>query len=166
MLQVGVVGSSSAGEKELGLAYEAGKKIAESGAALVCGGREGVMEAACRGCKEAGGTTIGILTTVDGSDANEFVDVQIRTGMGFGRNPIVANSSDVLVVVGGSHGTLSEMCFASFEGKPIIGIAGAGGYGEEFGGKKLGEQGKGIVMCEIGKLGEFLDKYLKKGSEK
>ena len=160
-MQVGIVGSSGAGEKEYELAYQVGKIVGELGAVLVCGGREGVMEAACKGCREAGGRTVGILTTVDGSDSNDFVDVQVRTGMGFGRNPIVANSCDVMVVVGGSHGTLSEMCFASFEGKPIIGVKGAGGYGEEFEGRKLGEQGREIEVCEIGKLGELLGKYLK-----
>ena len=162
MVQIGVIGDSNASERQVELAYGVGKEVAKAGAVLVCGGMEGVMEAACKGCREGGGKCVGILPGVDGKGANEFLDVQIRTGLGYARNSIVANSSDVLIVVGGSHGTLSEMCFASFEGKPIVAITGSGGWGEELVGRKLGKEGLEIETCPIEKLGSFLDKYLNK----
>ena len=161
-LQIGIIGDSTASERQVELAYEAGKEVAKAGAVLVCGGMDGVMEAACKGCKEAGGKCVGILPGVDGAGANEFLDVQIRTGLGYARNSVVANSSDAVIVIGGSHGTLSEMCFASFEGKPIVVVKGSGGWGEELAGRKLGEPGREIEVCEIGELKNFLDKYLKK----
>jgi predicted Rossmann-fold nucleotide-binding protein len=41
-------------------AYEVGKEVVPAGEVLVCGGLGGVMESACRGAKENGGTTVGI----------------------------------------------------------------------------------------------------------
>lgn len=161
MLQIGVVGNSEADEGQLELAHMVGGVVGKLGATLVCGGRDGIMGAACKGCKEAGGTTVGILPGKGGEDANEFLDVQVRTGIGYARNSIVANSSDVVVVVGGSHGTLSEMCFASFEGKPIVVVKGSGGWGEELAGRKLGKEGKEIELCPIEGLHDLLGKYLK-----
>jgi len=161
IVQIGVIGSSEASEKQIELAHKVGQVVGKSGAVLICGGRDGIMGAACKGCKESGGITIGILPGKDGLDGNDFLDVQIRTGLGYARNSVVANSSDVVIVVGGSHGTLSEMCFASFEGKPIIVIEGSGGWGEELAGRKLGEEGREIKICKIEELQDILDKYLK-----
>jgi uncharacterized protein (TIGR00725 family) len=89
---------------------------------LVCGGLGGVMEAACRGAKEAGGTTVGILPGSDRAAANRFVDVPIPTGLGEGRNVLVVRAADALIAVGGGHGTLSEIAFALKTGKRVIGL--------------------------------------------
>ena len=96
--------------------------MAESGAVLVCGGRGGVMEAACRGAKAAGGLTIGILPGVDRGGANAFVDVPIVTGMGEARNAIVARTAQAVIAIGGSYGTLSEIAFALRFGVPVVGL--------------------------------------------
>jgi uncharacterized protein (TIGR00725 family) len=80
------------------------------------------MEAACRGAKEAGGTTVGILPGADRSDANEFVDVAIATGLGEARNAVVVRSSDALIAVGGGYGTLSEIALALRTGKRVVGL--------------------------------------------
>jgi len=149
MVQIGVIGDSDASDEQRGLAKEVGRQIARAGAVLVCGGRGGIMGAACEGCKGAGGTTVGILPGIDGKGGNEFLDIQIRTGMGYTRNSIVANSSDAVIVVGGSHGTLSEMCFASFEAKPIVVVKGGGGWGEELAGRKLGEEARELVLENV-----------------
>ena len=96
--------------------------LAERGVVLVCGGLGGVMEAACRGAKEAGGTTVGILPGADRDEANSFVDVAIPTGMGEARNALVVRAADAVVAIGGDYGTLSEVALALKAGKPVVGI--------------------------------------------
>jgi uncharacterized protein (TIGR00725 family) len=80
------------------------------------------MEAACRGAKAGGGTTVGILPGFDRSDANEFVDVALPTGLGELRNGLVARAGEALVAVGGAWGTLAEIAFARSAGKPVFGV--------------------------------------------
>jgi uncharacterized protein (TIGR00725 family) len=99
-----------------------GRGLAERGVAVVCGGLGGVMEAACRGAKRAGGTTIGILPGSDRAAANEYVDVAIPTGLGEARNAIVVRAADALVAVGGGYGTLSEIAFALKAGRRVVGL--------------------------------------------
>jgi uncharacterized protein (TIGR00725 family) len=89
---------------------------------LVCGGLGGVMQAACRGAKEAGGTTVGILPGHDRGEANEFVDVAIPTGLGEARNALVVRAADALIAVGGGYGTLSEIALALKAGKRVAGL--------------------------------------------
>jgi uncharacterized protein (TIGR00725 family) len=119
---IGVIGASEC-DAELGMLAEAvGRGIAEAGAVLVCGGMGGVMEAACRGARAAGGTTVGVLPGRDRSGANEFVDIAIATGINEARNLAIIRTSDVLVAVGGSYGTLSEIGFALKAGKKVVGL--------------------------------------------
>jgi uncharacterized protein (TIGR00725 family) len=99
-----------------------GRTLAERGVVLVCGGLGGVMQAACRGAKEAGGTTVGILPGSDRDDANSFVDIAVPTGLGEGRNVLVVRAADALVAVGGGYGTLSEIALALRAGKRVVGI--------------------------------------------
>ncbi len=123
-LTISVVGAGSASQRETALAEDVGRLVAERGAMLVCGGLGGVMEAACRGAKSAGGTTIGILPGLDRSAANPFVDCIIATGMGHARNAIVASSADAVIAVGGRAGTLSEIAHALINGVPVVSLAG------------------------------------------
>ena len=99
-----------------------GRELGSRGVVLVCGGLGGVMEAACRGAKEAGGTTVGILPGTDRSDANEFVDVPIATGLGEGRNAILVRSAEALIAIGGGYGTLSEIALALRRGNRVVGL--------------------------------------------
>jgi uncharacterized protein (TIGR00725 family) len=99
-----------------------GRELGTRGAVLVCGGLGGVMEAACRGAKEAGGTTVGILPGTDRSAANAYVDIAIPTGLGEARNALVARAADALLAVGGGYGTLSEIALALKAGKRVVGI--------------------------------------------
>ncbi len=80
------------------------------------------MEAACRGAKSAGGTTIGILPGSDRSGCNAFLDVAIPTGMGETRNALIVRAADVVIAVGGEYGTLSEIAFALKTGTPVVGV--------------------------------------------
>ena len=119
---VAVIGGSSPTAEEASLAEGVGRALAEAGAVLVCGGYGGVMEAACRGAKEAGGLTIGILSGSDESEANPYVDVAIVTGIGHARNAIITRTAKVAIAVGGSYGTLSEIGFALGFDKPVVGL--------------------------------------------
>lgn len=119
---VAVIGGSSPTPGEADMAEAVGRGLAEGGAVLVCGGRGGVMEAACRGAKTADGMTIGILPGPDAGDANPYVDIPIATGIGEARNAIVVRTAEVAIAIGGSYGTLSEIAFALGFGKPVIGL--------------------------------------------
>ncbi len=114
----GSPGSSDA----LASAEEVGRLIARGGHVLVCGGRGGVMEAACRGARAEGGHTIGILPGPDTADVNEFVEFPIVTNLGAARNTLVVLSASAVIAVDGSYGTLSEIALALIHGRPVIGL--------------------------------------------
>lgn len=80
------------------------------------------MEAVCRGAKGAGGTTVGILPGDHRSEANEFVDVAVPTGLAEGRNALVVRAADSVLAVGGAYGTLSEIALALRAGIPVVGL--------------------------------------------
>ena len=121
-MHIAVVGPGRASEPEVEAAEALGRYAAAHGAVVVCGGLGGVMEAACRGAKSAGGSTVGILPGPHRSAANEWVDVAIPTGLGEARNAIVVRAADALIAVGGGYGTLSEIALGLKAGKPVIGI--------------------------------------------
>jgi len=113
-------GGAAAGELEA--AEEIGRLLAAAGAVVVCGGLGGVMEAACRGARSAGGLTLGILPGRDRRDANRFVEVAVPTGLGEARNALVVRAADAVVAVGGAYGTLSEIALALKGGTPVVGL--------------------------------------------
>jgi uncharacterized protein (TIGR00725 family) len=121
-MQIGVIGSSECSSKTKKLAEEVGREIARRGATLVCGGLGGVMEAAARGAKEAGGLTVGILPGSHAGEANPYIDVAVVTGMSYARNIIVVRSSDAIIAIEGKYGTLSEIAVALQLHKPIVGL--------------------------------------------
>jgi len=120
-MQLAVAGGAEANRNEYTAAYAVGRLIAENGAVLVCGGLGGVMEAACRGARDKGGTTIGIISGT--GDGNAYLGIVIRTGLGHGRNVLVAQSGDALIAIGGSYGTLSEIAIALKIGCPVYGLS-------------------------------------------
>jgi uncharacterized protein (TIGR00725 family) len=122
VIHVAVVGPGRDATPHLEVAEKVGRLIAERGALLVCGGLGGVMEAACRGARGAGGTTLGLLPGSDRGDANPFVSLAVPTGLGEGRNVLIVRAADALVAVGGGYGTLSEVALALRAGKPVVGI--------------------------------------------
>jgi uncharacterized protein (TIGR00725 family) len=119
---VAVIGASNPRPQDVEHAHAAGRRLAELGAIVVTGGRGGVMEAACRGAKEGGGQTVGILPGFDRSDANDFVDVALATGLGELRNGLVARAAQAVVAVGGAWGTLAEIAFARAAGTLVFGV--------------------------------------------
>jgi len=117
-----VIGAGQGEEEILRDAEEVGRRIAEAGAVLVCGGRTGVMEAASRGASEAGGTVLGVLPTVSFEDANPYVTHVVATGIGEARNLAVVASGQAVIAVGGEWGTLAEIAFARKLRRPVVAI--------------------------------------------
>jgi len=119
---IGVIGAAAADDEALKSAEIIGRLIAKRGSLLLCGGLGGVMEAAARGAKAEGGTTIGILPQGDTDSANPYIDIPIATGFSEGRNVIIVRTADALIAVGGEYGTLSEIAFALKMGKKVVGL--------------------------------------------
>lgn len=139
-LKIGVMGSAS-GEwsvHSVAAAYALGQAIGKADCYLVTGGCPGLPLEAARGAKEAGGLVIGISP---GLSLDEHIhkydsptvyhDILIFTGSGLmGREVVNIRSSDIVVIVGGSSGTLGELAIAYDEGKLIGVLTGTGGISE------------------------------------
>ena len=119
---VAVVGAGDASPEVEAAAEEVGHGLAQAGAIVVCGGLGGVMAAACRGARSAGGTTIGLLPGTDRAAANQWVQIAIPTGLGELRNGLIIRAVDVVVAVGGEYGTLSEVALALKTRVPVVGL--------------------------------------------
>jgi len=119
---IGVIGGSAVNKRFYEYARKVGYEIAKRKDAVVCGGLSGVMEAVCKGAKEADGLTIGILPSSRPCDANKYIDIAIPTGIGDARNIIIVNTAIGFIAVDGKEGTLSEIAFALKRKKPVVGI--------------------------------------------
>jgi len=110
----------------LKIAERVGAEIAKRGGVVVCGGRFGVMEAACKGAHEHQGLTVGILPQTK-DEANSYIDIAIPTGIGHKRDFLVVSAGEAMIAIGGRWGTLNEISFAMIFGKPLVLIRGTGG---------------------------------------
>ena len=119
---ISVIGGSRCSQREAKLAEEVGVELAKRGVTLVCGGLTGVMAAACKGARSAGGTTVGILPGNRREDANPYVDIPIVTTIGEARNVIVVCSGQAVIAICGEYGTLSEIAYALRHRIPVIGL--------------------------------------------
>ncbi len=119
-MQVGVIGSGSCYDDICQAAFRIGQILTEKGCVVINGGLGGVMEAVSRGAKSRNGVVIGIVPGKDRRMANRYCDYVIATDMGHARNMIIVHSSDALIAVGGSYGTISEMAIALKEGKRVV----------------------------------------------
>ena len=117
---IAVIGPREATEIERQAAFALGSGLAALGIVLLCGGKGGVMEAACEGAAAAGGLSIGLLPDADWQAANRFVTIPLATGIGEARNAIIARAALALVAVGGGYGTLSEIALALQFGRPVL----------------------------------------------
>jgi uncharacterized protein (TIGR00725 family) len=124
-MPIGVIGPRDASIEQLAVAEQIGTRLGAMGLTIVCGGRQGVMEAVCRGAATRGAITVGLLPDADASAANPFVTIPIATGIGEARNALVARSAFCLIAIGDSYGTLSEIALGLHFGKTVFGIAGA-----------------------------------------
>jgi uncharacterized protein (TIGR00725 family) len=121
-MRVSVIGGSQCSDRGAELAEAVGRELAERGHELVCGGLTGVMEHACRGAREVGGHTIGILPGEDRAAANPHVETAVATGLGNARNVLVVLNGDAVIAVEGATGTLSELGHALDLGRPVAGL--------------------------------------------
>ena len=119
---IAVIGGGTCTAEETAVALETGRLLAQHGAVLVCGGLGGVMEAAAKGAKANGGTTVGILPGADPAAANAHIDVPLATGLGEMRNFLIVRTAHALIAIGGGVGTLSEIALAQRIGKPVVGL--------------------------------------------
>jgi uncharacterized protein (TIGR00725 family) len=116
-VQIAVIGSGAEWAPQ---AEEVGRLLAGRGCVVVCGGLGEVMEAAARGAKEAGGTTVGVLPGESSKDANRWIDYAVATGTGHARNLAVVASCEAAIAVGGRWGTASEVSYARLLGRPVV----------------------------------------------
>lgn len=119
---VAVVGPGEATAAEVVTAEEVGRALADAGAVVLTGGHGGVMAAASRGAHAGGGLTVALLPGRARSEANEWVDISIPTGLGELRNGLIVRAADAVIAVGGAYGTLSEVALALKTGVPVIGL--------------------------------------------
>ncbi|MBN1356001.1 TIGR00725 family protein [bacterium] len=119
---IGVIGAAVCNDTIGSIAYDTGREIALRGAVLICGGLGGVMAAAARGAREAGGLTIGLLPGTSHSDANPDICIPIPTGLDHARNVLIVRASHGLIAISGGYGTLSEIGLALKMRKSIVGI--------------------------------------------
>lgn len=130
---VAVVGPSAPDDPTLvELAERLGHLLGARGDVVVTGGLGGVMAAAARGAHGAAGTTLALLPGHDRRDAAPGNTVVVPTGLGEMRNALVVRTADVVVAVGGSWGTLSEVALALRTGVPVVSLRGwdLGGLGD------------------------------------
>jgi uncharacterized protein (TIGR00725 family) len=128
--QAVVIGDSQAPPATLRRAADVGALLARLGITLVTGGMGGVMEAASRAARRAGGLVVGIVPSADLAAANPWCSVVVPTGMGHARNALTAIAGDVVVAIGGGAGTLSELALAWIHARPILVLGGAGGWAD------------------------------------
>jgi uncharacterized protein (TIGR00725 family) len=119
---IAIVGAADASADELEAAESVGRLLAERGVVVVCGGRGGVMEAACRGAAGQGGITLGLLPGSEASGGNPFLTIALPTGMNQARNAILALAGEAIIAIGGGPGTLSEIGLALKAGKRVVGL--------------------------------------------
>ena len=129
-LVISVSGSSGADNKlsdgVLSVAERVGEAVAVRNLVLLTGGKGGVMRAACKGAKNNGGTTIGIVP-FSKDEANEFVDIILTSNMGYGRNRLVVSMADAVIAIAGRWGTLNEISEALMQQKPLVLVKGSDG---------------------------------------
>ncbi len=119
---VSVIGAGISSPEQDADAEKVGRLLAERGIILACGGRGGVMLAACRGAIQASGITVGILPGTDLRDANPFLTIALPTGLNHARNALVVLAGQAVIAIGGGSGTLSEIAMALKMGRKVIGL--------------------------------------------
>jgi len=121
-LQIAVIGSGARDPELAPVAEEVGRRLAEAGAVVVCGGLGGVMEAAARGAREVDGDVIGILPGVEPAEANSYCTHVVAAATGKARNLAVVASADAVIAIGGEWGTLSEIAHARAFGRAVVAL--------------------------------------------
>ena len=91
-------------------ARKAGRLFAETGFAVVTGGGPGVMEAANRGCQEAGGLSVGFNIALPHEQGlNPYCDVEMTFKHFYARKTMFVKAAEGFVILPGGFGTLDEL---------------------------------------------------------
>ena len=149
---IGVIGPNyeNCTDEIFNFGLELGRRLTDLNIMIVCGGREGIMEAVCKGSKLSGKyqcpNTIGIIPSNDKTDANEYCDIVIPSGIGLARNSIIVNTADLLIAVAGGSGTLSEIAFAWQMNKKVICFTGFEGWAKNLAGKDLDLRNSNLLL--------------------
>ena len=98
------------GSREYEQARECGRRLAEAGFAIVTGGGPGVMEAANRGAKEAGGFSVGFnIELPHEQEPNPYLDLSLTFGHFYARKVALVKAAEGFVLFPGGFGTLDEL---------------------------------------------------------
>ena len=98
------------GDRTYDTARTVGRLLAEAGFAVITGGGPGAMEAANRGCQEAGGLSIGCNIELPHEQSiNAYVDLGIEFRYFFARKTMFVKYADAFVILPGGFGTLDEL---------------------------------------------------------
>jgi uncharacterized protein (TIGR00730 family) len=91
-------------------ARECGRLLAKEGFAVITGGGPGVMEAANRGCRDAGGISVGFNIELPHEQAlNPYVDVSLHFRHFFARKVMLVKAAEGFVIYPGGFGTMDEL---------------------------------------------------------
>jgi uncharacterized protein (TIGR00730 family) len=91
-------------------AREVGRLLAERGFAVVTGGGPGLMEAANRGCKEAGGLSVGFNIMLPHEQAaNPYCDISLTFKHFYARKTMFVKAAEGFVILPGGFGTQDEL---------------------------------------------------------
>lgn len=166
-LQIGIIGSAGweeypnkkPGRKAFEVAYKIGKIVATKNAVLICGGKGGIMEHACRGAKEKNGITVGVISGNKLNQANKYIDVEVVSGaINCSEEALIISMSDGIIAIGGGSGTLQEIATAYRNNKPVVAIKGIPGWASKLAGKYLDD--RKIIRISIAKSPENAFKLL------
>jgi len=149
-IQIGIMGSAADLNYSKNieyLAFQIGKIVAERGAITVYGAEkdyDSLSTSAARGAKSAGGMTVGVTygKEKDIWDKDENTDVIIATGIerGGGREFVLVNSCDVIIIVSGGSGTLTETAIAYQANIPMIAMVNTGGWADKLAGTYIDDR--------------------------
>jgi uncharacterized protein (TIGR00730 family) len=111
MKTVTIFGSSLPAEDSAAYdeARHLGRLLAEAGFAICNGGYGGLMQAAARGAREAGGHTIGVTCAIWPGKANRWIVEEVRTPSFAERLVTLIERGDAYIVLAGGTGTLAEL---------------------------------------------------------
>ncbi|MHA2006804.1 MAG: TIGR00725 family protein [Promethearchaeota archaeon] len=143
---ISVIGASDINKEIEEKTIEIGSLIAKNNYAIACGGLSGVMEAICRGAKEEGGLTIGIIPHTTKNFANKFVDIIIPCPFSQARNILVVLAGEVCLAISGKAGTLSEICFAWIYNKPVVALMNVEGWSSKIANQKLDDRRSDMIF--------------------
>jgi uncharacterized protein (TIGR00730 family) len=101
---------TSRSDPEYEQARACGRALAEAGFAVVTGGGPGVMEAANRGAKDAGGFSVGFNVELPHEQAaNPYVDLSVAFRHFYARKVMLVKAAEGFVLFPGGFGTLDEL---------------------------------------------------------